>query len=290
MSLLPRMPPQTRFSRDVSAHRVFEAVSLPLSDFRKVRQQVPSATINDQFLCIVGGALRAYLSAKNELPDTSMIAMVPMTLRGQDKGGDRGNQVGFTVMPVHTEIEDPIERLRAVVDSAEKAKRLTNALGKEIARDLMENLPSVISDPLLRNVQVPRIGLIVSNVRGPDVPLYMAGARLVNYVPISIAIDGLGLNVTGFTYAGNMWICAVSCRDMLPDPAFFADCLRTAFEQMQEGARREAAFAPIEAAPVALEDQAARANRGKRKPTTSARGRRSTSPDVPGEMTGDANA
>jgi diacylglycerol O-acyltransferase / wax synthase len=250
-SLLPRMPPQTRFSRDVSAHRVFEAVSLPLSEFRKIKQQVPRATINDQFLCIVGGALRAYLSDKNELPDSSMIAMVPMTLRGAEKGGDRGNQVGFTVMPVHTGIEDPIERLRAVVESAEKSKRVTDALGKEIARDLMENLPSVIADPLLRNVQVPRIGLIVSNVRGPDVPLYMAGARLVNYVPISIAIDGMGLNVTGFSYAGNMWICAVSCREMLPDPAFFADCLRTSFDQMKEGALREAAFTVAEpAAPV----------------------------------------
>ena len=111
-TLLPRMPPQTRFSGDVSAHRVFEAVSLPLADFRAIRKQVPKATINDQFLCIVGGALHAYLSAKKELPDTSMIAMVPMTLRGQEKGADVGNQVGFTLMPVHSEIEDPLERLR----------------------------------------------------------------------------------------------------------------------------------------------------------------------------------
>lgn len=241
-SLLPRMPPQTRFSGNVSAHRVFEAVELPLSEMRKIRQQVPNATINDQFLCVVGGALRAYLSDKNELPDTSMVAMVPMTLRGADKGGDRGNQVGFTLMPVHTEIEDPLDRLRAVVESAAKSKRVTDAIGREIARDLMEAMPSIVTDPLLRNVQVPRIGLIVSNVRGPDVPLYMAGARLVHYVPISIAIDGLGLNVTGFSYAGDLWICAVSCREMLPDPAFFADCLRSAFEQLKEAAVREAAF------------------------------------------------
>ena len=241
-SLIPRMPPQTRFSRDVSAHRVFEAVSIPLAAFREVRKQVPRATINDQFLCIVGGALRAYLSDKNELPDATLIAMVPMTLRGDDKAGDGGNQVGFTVMPVHSDVEDPIERLRAIVDSAEKSKRVTNAIGKELARDLLETLPAIVAEPLLRNAQVPRIGLIVSNVRGPDVPLYMAGAQLVHYVPISIAIDGMGINITAFSYAGNMWICAISCREMLPDPAFFADCMRTAFEQMQEGARREAAF------------------------------------------------
>jgi diacylglycerol O-acyltransferase len=55
-------------------------------------------------------------------------------------------------------------------------------------------------------------------------------------------IDGVGLNVTAFSYAGNMWICAISCRDMLPDPAFFADCLRASFDQMKEGALREVAF------------------------------------------------
>jgi WS/DGAT/MGAT family acyltransferase len=240
--LLPRMPPQTRFSGDVSAHRVFEAVSLPLAEFRAIRKQVPKATINDQFLCIVGGALHAYLSAKKELPETSMVAMVPMTLRGQEKGADVGNQVGFTLMPVHSEIEDPLERLRAICDAAATSKRVTDAIGKELARDLLETLPSIVADPLLRNVQTPRIGLIVSNVRGPDVPLYMAGAQLVNYAPISIALDGMGLNVTAFSYAGHMWICAVSCREMLPDPSFFADCLRAAFEQMKEAAAREAAF------------------------------------------------
>jgi diacylglycerol O-acyltransferase len=251
-SLLPRMPPQTRFSGNVSAHRVFEAVALPLSEMRTIRQRVPRATINDQFLCVVGGALRAYLSDKNELPDASMVAMVPMTLRGGDKGGDGGNQVGFTVMPVHTEIEEPLERLRAVVDSAARSKRVTDAIGRELARDLMESLPSIVTDPLVRNAQVPRIGLVVSNVRGPDVPLYMAGARLVHYVPISIAINGMGLNVTGFSYAGDLWICAVSCREMLPDPAFFADCLRAAFERMKEAAAREAAFEAVEGAASAV--------------------------------------
>jgi WS/DGAT/MGAT family acyltransferase len=271
------MPPQTRFSGDVSAHRVFEAVSLPLAGFREIRKQVPKATVNDQFLCIVGGALRAYLSDKNELPDTSMVAMVPISLRGTEKGGDLGNQVGFTVMPVHTEIEDPIERLRAVCESAETAKRVTDKVGRELARDLLESMPSIVADPLLRNAKVPRIGLVVSNVRGPDVPLYMAGAQLVNYAPISIVIDGVGLNVTGFSYAGNLWICAVSCREMLPDPSFFADCLRTSFGLMQEAARREAAFPVAETVaipqrekqPGSLEGRVVRVRRtkaAKRKP------------------------
>ena len=237
-SLFAIMPPQTRFSGDVSAHRVFEAVGLPLSEFREVRNHVADVTINDMFLAIVGGALRRYLKSKRELPEASMAAMVPMTLRGTQKGGDVGNQVGFTVMSVCTDIEDPVERLLAIRDGAKTSKRVTDAIGKELARDMLEFVPNLVSQTLSKYLTPPRIGLIVSNVRGPDVPLYMAGARLVNYAPISIATSGMGLNVTGFSYAGTMWICAVSCRAMLPDPAFFATCLRESFEDLKKAAAR----------------------------------------------------
>ena len=252
--LVDRLPPQTRFSGMVSAHRVFEAVGVPLAEFKPIRAQAEGATLNDLFLAIVGGALNRYLGSKGELPDSSMVAMVPMTLRGAEKGGDRGNQVGFTLMPVYSDIADPLERLGAIRDSARTSKRVTDAVGKELARDLLEYLPAPVSEALLRNVKLPGIGLIVSNVRGPDVPLYMAGARLVNYSPISIALDGLGLNVTGFSYAGTMWICAVSCREMLPDPAFFAECLRSSFAQLKHAAERSAARHAREEARAAREE------------------------------------
>jgi len=237
-SLLPKLGPETRFSGDVSAHRVFEAVGLPLSEFKVVRQQVGDVTINDMFLCIVGGALRKYLQSRKELPDEAMAAMIPMTLRGAEKGADMGNQVGFTMMSVCTDIADPVKRLLAIRDGARKSKRVSDAIGKEFARDLLEFVPNLVSQTLARYVKPPRLGLIVSNVRGPDVPLYMAGARLVNYSPISIPTHGMGLNVTGFSYAGTMWICAVSCRKMLPDPAFFADCMRESFEDLKAAAAR----------------------------------------------------
>jgi WS/DGAT/MGAT family acyltransferase len=235
-SLFSMLPPATRFSGKVSAHRVFEAVELPLAEFKTIRDQVGDVTVNDLFLAIVGGALRTYLSSKKELPDGSMVAMVPLTLRGADKGGDRGNQVGFTAMTVHTDIADPIDRLRRIHEGALTSKEISVALGKELARDLLEHLPNVVTHTLLRNVKLPGVGLIVSNVRGPDVPLYMAGARLVKYAPISIAVDSMGLNVTGFSYAGTMCICAISCREMLPDPGFFAQCMTDAFEELKAAA------------------------------------------------------
>ena len=239
--LLSKLPPATRFSGKVSAHRVFEAVALPFDELKAIRQQVGSVTVNDLFLAVVGGALNRYLGDRRELPDTSMIAMVPMTLRGEDKGGDRGNQVGFTLMPVYSELADPLLRLRAISQSAQTSKRVSDAVGKELARDLLEYLPAPLGHALVRYVKPLGIGLVVSNVRGPDVPLYMAGARLVNYSPISIVIDGVGLNVTSFSYAGAMWICAVSCREMMPDPAVFADCLRASFADLKDAAARHAA-------------------------------------------------
>jgi len=285
--LLAKLPPQTRFSGDVSAHRVFEAVGLPLADFKTIRRQVGGVTLNDLFLAIVGGTLNKYLGEKRELPDTSMIAGVPMTLRGEDKGGDRGNQVGFTFMPVYSEVGDPLLRLRAIADSAQTSKRMTDAVGKELARDLLEYLPGPIGEALVRNVRLPGIGVIVSNVRGPDVPLYMAGAQLVNYSPISIALDGIGLNVTGFSYNGTMWVCAVSCREMMPDPAHFADCMRASFAEIKEAAANYAASADepalgeddLQPAAVRSEKKAAKprvrsgarkAARARRKPTVAA--------------------
>jgi WS/DGAT/MGAT family acyltransferase len=274
-SLLPKMPPPTRFSGRVSAHRVVEAVGVSLEEIKTVRRQVGDVTLNDVFLAVVGGALNKYLDAKGELPDQTLQAMVPMTLRGSDKGGDVGNQVGFTLMPVHSEIAEPLARLKAIHDDAESIKRTTETLGKSLAKDLMDHLPNVVAAAVARGVTLPKISLIVSNVRGPDVPLYMAGARLVRYLPVSIAVDGLGLNLTGFSYDGTLWICATSCRDMLPDPAFFAESLRVAFHDLVVAAARHVAEkdAVIERNRLAHAEEAARdaararARRGSAAPT-----------------------
>ena len=234
-SVLPRLPPATRFSGQVSAHRVVEAVGVPMAELKLIRQAIGDATINDLFLTIVGGALNRYLGSRGELPATSMVAGVPMTVRGSDKSQD-GNQVGMTLMPVHSEIADPIERLHAIRADAAAAKRISDALGRDMAMNVLEHLPTPVADAVLRNVRLPRLSLIVSNVRGPDASLYMAGARLVANAPISIVVDGIGLNCTGFSYAGTLCICAVSCREMLPDPEFFASCLREAFADLAKAA------------------------------------------------------
>jgi WS/DGAT/MGAT family acyltransferase len=227
-----RRPPVTRFSKKVSAHRVVELIALPLADLRKVRRQVDGATINDIFIATVGGTLHKYLAAKGELPDRTMTAQVPMTLRGEHKGADVGNQIGVAVMPLHSEIADPLERLAAIRLGAEKAKAMVSAVGKDLTQHVYDLLPAVASELFTTKVMLPTMNVVVSNVRGPDLPIYLAGAQLVAFAPVSIAMNGLGLNVTGFSYHGTMWVCAVACREMMPDPGFFADCMREAFAEL----------------------------------------------------------
>ena len=250
-----RKPPATRFQGKVSPHRVVDVLGLPLASMKAIRTRLPEATINDLFMTTVGGALHEYLGAKGELPEQTLTCMVPMSFRGSDKAADVGNQVGMAVMPLHTEIRDPIDRLHAIRRGAAKAKAMAGVLGRDVAARVFDILPAAASEFVTRRLVLPQMSIVVSNVRGPDVPWFMAGARLVNFAPVSIAFDGLGLNVTGFSYNGTLWICFVACRDMLPDPAFFADCLRNAFHSLehaalQQDARHEPAPAPVVRAPT----------------------------------------
>ena len=251
-ALLPTLP-DTRFGKDITVHRVFEAVGLPLADFKLIRRHVPEATINDQFMALVGGALREYLENKGELPAESMLAAVPLTLRGTNKS-EEGNQITFTFMSVHTDIADPLERLRTIHAESVKAKQTMDVLGKGLTKELLDALPHALMNTIARYAKLPGVGLVVSNIHGPDVPLYMAGARLHSYAPISMLLDGTGLNITGYSYVGTMWICALSCREMLPDPAYLSECLRRSFAAMKEAAQRvplQQAGGPKKPTPVA---------------------------------------
>jgi WS/DGAT/MGAT family acyltransferase len=224
--------PKTRFNRRVSANRVIEAVALPLPAMKTVRARVEGATINDIFLAVVGGALRRYLESKQELPDRSMMALMPMNVRDPAQTTAPGNQIGGIPVALRTDLADPIERLRAVHAAADAGKQTADKMGRDLLMKMMNVLPNFAAEKFLQLYLYPQLNVTVSNVRGPDVPLYVAGARLVHFYPVSIASDYIGLNHTGFSYNGLLWISAVACRNMLPDPAFYAQCLRESFDEL----------------------------------------------------------
>ena len=236
-SALPPKAPITRFDHAVSPHRVVEALGLPMGAIQGIRSKVPEVTVNDIFMAVTGGALRKYLEGKHELPRQSLSAMVPLSTRGADKSADVGNQVGMTAMPIYTDIEDPIERLLAMRRGSKKSKEVSEAVGKDLSSKLVNLLPAVISKKLI-NALLARANLTISNVRGPSVPLYMAGAKMLMNMPVSIAFDNLGLNITGFSYNGMLWVCIVCCREMMPDPAVFTQCYQASFDELVKAAEQ----------------------------------------------------
>ncbi|MES2125847.1 MAG: wax ester/triacylglycerol synthase family O-acyltransferase [Pseudomonadota bacterium] len=224
--------PQTRFNQMVSANRVVEAVGLPLDAMKAIRARVPGSTVNDIFLAVVGGAMRKYLGSKDELPEQTLTALMPISLRSSAPKVTSGNQVGGAAVPLHSQIADPIERLQAIYDDVRKVQESMETLGRDFIQSVMESLPNYVTDLLMRHTLLPQFNTAVSNVRGPDTPWYISGARLVHFYPVSIATNYVGLNHTCFSYNGTMWLSAVACRNMMPDPGFYAECLRASFAEL----------------------------------------------------------
>jgi WS/DGAT/MGAT family acyltransferase len=222
--------PPTRFNQTISPHRVFDGFGIPLSRIKRVREKAVGATLNDIFLAVAGGGVRKYLQAKGELPERSLQALMPMSLRSD--ASDGGNAVGAAMVKVCSEIDDPLQRLKAAHVAAQDGKVNAEKLGTDLFSQLMDAVPSVIGHLILSKLMIPMVNMTVSNVRGPDQPLYMAGAKAMCFYPVSIPTEGCGLNLTGVSYNRVMWLSMVSCREMVPDPAFLVACMKEAWDEL----------------------------------------------------------
>ena len=227
----------TRFDGKVSPHRVVDALGIPMDDLKTIRQHV-DATINDIFLAASGGALRKYLAKHDDLPEVGLSAIMPMAASGKDRNLNSGNNIGMTLVSVYSDIEDPIERLSAVQAGTAKNKELQEELGRDFVAKLLDIVPSSVAKQAINATMMKNGSLTVSNVRGPDIPLYIAGAKMQMTMPVSIPFHGVGLNITGFSYNGTLWVCITACREMMPDPAFFTECFREAVAEMVAAAVR----------------------------------------------------
>ena len=235
--------PRTRFNGNTSRHRVIEAVSLPLAELKNIKNKVQGATINDVVLAIGGGALRKYLLAKDELPDKPLITLAPISVRPTDSGDAAagGNSVAGMLVPLGTHIADPLERLKAVHQAAVDSKKLTNAVGAKVMTDFTQFIPGVtmglasrLSSALgLATAGDPIINTVLTNVPGPQVPLYFCGARLLNQFSLGIVQDGMCLFQGILSYDGKLTLTAMSDREAMPDPEFYKACLLDAYEELK---------------------------------------------------------
>tara|TARA_B110000503_G_scaffold75368_1_gene116352 strand:+ start:22954 stop:24447 length:1494 start_codon:yes stop_codon:yes gene_type:complete len=242
--------PRTRFNGSVSPHRVFDAINVPLDDVKAIKNSVPGATVNDAAITIVGGALRKYLQAHDELPEYSLAAMAPINIRSdKDKAG--GNIVATMTVQVRSDVADPLERLQAVHESSSRAKELTNAIGAKTMTDYSQFIPATLTAQAARlagrwglmNRMSPQFNCVITNVPGPPIPLYNTGAKMVANYGTGPVQDGLGLFHVISSYCGQFVISATSCRVMMPDPGFYRECLQASFDELLAAATATSAKA-----------------------------------------------
>jgi diacylglycerol O-acyltransferase len=232
--------PRTRFSGIVSSHRVVEGRSFELTKIKAIKNLVAGATVNDTVLTIVGGALRKYLSSKKELPTKTMVAMAPISVRGEEGKNALGNQVAAMTVRLGTDIEDSLQRLAHVHDAAMSSKEMTNAVGAKLMTDFSQFIPSTTAAMATRlytefsmaeNV-AQAFNCVVTNVPGPQIPLYMAGARLVTQFGLGPIFDGMGIIFPVYSYGGQITISVNSCRKMMPDPEVFGGFIQETFDEL----------------------------------------------------------
>ena len=230
----------TRFNGPVSATRVTDALRLELADIKRIRKAVPEATVNDVIVAIVGGALRRYLSDKGELPDSSLACGAPISVRAERNSDSHGNQVSQMTISLATDIEDPLERLAEVHRSANRSKAFSDALGTSVLMDMSEvMIPQMMGWGMrtagmaagVTDLPMP-MHVVVSNVPGPQVPLYLHGARVHLLMGMGPLLHMMGLFHGVVSACGKITINFVSTREMMPDPDFYRECLRESFDEL----------------------------------------------------------
>ena len=232
--------PRTRFNAPVTAHRVMDGRCYPLAAMRRIKRAVDGATINDAVLTVIGGALRRYLQAHDELPEVGLSAMAPINVRGADESAAEGNRVAAMTAGLGTEIDDPLERLAAVRDGTRQSKALTDAIGARLMTDYSRFIPAQLASLAARlytsygmaERALPAFNCVVSNIPGPQKPLYLSGAKLLRTYGLGPLFDGMGLIFPVFSYDGGITLSFTSCREMLPDPERLAEALDESFQSL----------------------------------------------------------
>ena len=245
--------PKTRFNKKISSHRVVEGVSVPLAEIKEIRKATEGAKVNDVFLTIIGGAMRRYLDDKGELPKKTLTAMAPISVRSKDEKNAMGNQVAAMIAPLGTHIADPIERLGWVHDRTKNSKAMTDALGARNMTEMSKASPALFmalgaqlySRLSLANRGVgPIFSTVVTNVPGPPVPIYSAGAKMESMMGLLCLTDGLGLGHVVQSYTDEATIAFTADREMMPDPQFYRECIEQSFVELRDAAKSGGKKAP----------------------------------------------
>jgi WS/DGAT/MGAT family acyltransferase len=242
--------PATRFNKTPGKGRVFSFLCLDLSAVKAIKAAHQDITVNDVMVSVVGGAMRHYFKAHNEPVDGCLGASIPKDIRkGEESNNKGGNKVGGLFIRIHNDIAGPLKRLKAVHASVIQA----NMFSKDIDLDsIFPNLlggfmPPRAGKALTRFLQQHRVmermgptvlNTIITNVVGPDFPLYHAGAEMVSCAGIPPLLDSVGLVHAVYSCNGAITLSVTSCPQMMDDPEFYIECCQRAFDELKEATDR----------------------------------------------------
>ncbi len=239
--------PSTRFNLETSPHRVFDSVRFELDDFKPIRELCKGSTINDVVLTICSGALRHYLGHHKELPAQSLKAFAPVNTRKSAAGANQpeqpGNNISTMSPTLHTNIADPVERLTAIYTETKQQKAAKRGISARLMTDVTKHIPAstqlLAARLMMRSEMSGRMtNVCISNVPGPQVPVYMNGAKLVHSMGLGPLADRMGLFIAVTSYNNRITFSVTSCRRSMPDIDFFIDCLRLSKEELSDAASK----------------------------------------------------
>jgi diacylglycerol O-acyltransferase / wax synthase len=238
----PFTAPPTMFNASISGRRTLAYAELDLEDIKKVKRHF-GVKVNDVVMALVSGVLRQYLADRNVLPDTSLVATVPVSVHGRSDRAGR-NQISGMFSSLETQIADPAERLTAITRANSVAKEHSSAIGATLLQDWSQFAAPAVFGIAMRvyastrlTESLPVHNLVVSNVPGPQVPLYLLGCEVKAMYPLGPIFHGSGLNITVMSLHGKLDVGLISCPELLPDLWEMADEFAVVMEELLAAAR-----------------------------------------------------
>lgn len=231
-------PPRTPFNGRISAHRRYAFGQLSLQEVKDVKN-LYGCTVNDVVVSLCAGAVRRWLLEHDALPNEPLVVQIPVSVRTERQLGTYGNRILLMTAPLYTDEADPVRRLKRTHEALGEMKERHQALPAELLQDANQFIPPAVFSRAARlsfalaSRSRPMWNLVISNVPGPQFPLYMAGARLEANYPISVVTDGMGLNVTVMSYRGSLDFGIVADREQVPDAWSLIGWLRDALEELR---------------------------------------------------------
>jgi diacylglycerol O-acyltransferase len=231
-------PPRTPFNGPISAHRRFAFGQLSL-DAVKVLKNALGYTVNDIVVALSTTAVRQWLLARDALPEDPLVAMVPVSVRTEEERGAFGNRVSMMFVPIPTDEPDPLRRLERTHELLRSAKERHKALPASLLTDATAFIPPAVASLAARTTMQllgrtrPPVNLVISNVPGPRTPLYLAGAQLQATYPVSVIVDGVGLNITVMSYRDHLDFGIVADREQVDDAREMLDDLGAALAEFE---------------------------------------------------------